>query len=279
MPTPFRPAPPPEVVYSAGRMSSLAVGDIIAGLRRHDLWWGFAVFDIRQRFRRSMLGPLWLTISTGVMVVALSLVFSTLFQQDIAGLVPYLTTGIIFWTLISSILIEAGATFVSAEGYVRSVPMPTSVHIFRMLARNLLTWSFNIVIYVLVWAMMVHSLSLQYLAFIPGFVVLALNLIWMAFVVSIVSTRYRDIPQVIASVVQVVFFVTPVFWSVDSLPSRPAFVSLNPFYHLLEIVRAPLLGQLPQASSWLICCGLLVVGFPMAFLLYRRAYPRLPYWV
>lgn len=269
----------PHVVYSAENMPALAAADLVAGIRRHELWLGFAIFDIRQRFRRSMLGPLWLTLSTGVMVGALSLVFGTLFQQDIGGLMPHLAVGLVFWGLISSVVLEACASFTIAEGYIRSVPMPTSVHVYRMFARNVITWSFNIVIYVFVWLIFLRSASWEYLLFFPGFALLLANLVWVAFVAAILSTRYRDIPQVIASVIQVVFFLTPVFWSIESLPSRPAFVSLNPIYHLLEIVRRPLLGQAPAASSWLIACGLLVVGAPTAFLLYRRAFPRIPYWV
>lgn len=260
-------------------MGALADADLLAGIRRHELWFGFAIFDVRQRFRRSMLGPLWLTLSMGIMVAALSLVFGTLFQQNIDHLVPHLATGLIFWGLISSTVIEGGASFTAAEGYVRSVPMPTSVHVYRMFARNVITWSFNIVIYVFIWLIFLRTLSWEYLLFLPGLVLLLANLLWAAFVVAIISTRYRDIPQVIASVVQVVFFVTPVFWSVESLPSRPAFVSLNPAYHLLEIVRAPLLGQAPLAMSWFVAGALAVIGFPIAFLLYRRAYPRIPYWV
>ena len=93
------------------------------------------------------------------------------------------------------------------------------------------------------------------------------------------STRYRDIPQVIANVIQVIFFVTPIFWSPETLPNRPAFVVFNPFYHLIEIVRAPLLGGCRAAMSWGLCIGMALVGCGFTAWLYRRAHARIAYWV
>ena len=113
----------------------------------------------------------------------------------------------------------------------------------------------------------------------PGFVLFIINLSWIALAVGILSTRYRDIPQVILNLVQVVFFVTPVFWSVSSLPSRPSFVVLNPFYHMLEIVRAPLLGEVPPLLSWGFAAGMALFGLIATGYLYRRAYARIAYWV
>jgi ABC-type polysaccharide/polyol phosphate export permease len=94
----------------------------------------------------------------------------------------------------------------------------------------------------------------------------------------VLSTRYRDIPQVIATVIQVVFFLTPIFWSPNALPNRPAFILLNPFYHLIEIVRAPLLGEVPTMTSWVFCIGMAVAGLGFVAWLYRRAHARIAYW-
>lgn len=280
--TPLRPHVPSDeatTTYTAGNMGRHAIEDLLEGVAQRSLWLGLAVFDIRQRFRRSMIGPFWLTITTAVMLGALSLVFGTLFQQDLSDLVPYLGTGLILWGLMSSVVLEAGMAFISAEGFIRNVPMPVSVHVYRMIARNFIAWSFSIVIYIAIWLIFVRSLSWTYLLFFPGMLLLFGNLLWISFAVAILSARYRDIPQVVASVVQVVFFLTPVFWSIETLPTHPAFVSLNPIYHLLEIVRAPLLGEMPSAASWIWGIGMLVVGTPIALLLYRRAYARIPYWV
>lgn len=266
-------------IITANNLPRMAVSDLLEGLRNHQLWWVFAVHDIKQRFRRSMLGPFWLTLSMGIFVGSLGFVMSQLFDQDIKIFVPYLATGIIFWTLLTTIITEGCASFIAAEGYIKNVPMPLSVHFYRMVARNSIIWLHNMVIYLCVFALFIHAVSLNNLLFIPGFILFLANAIWIGLMAAILSTRYRDIPQVITSFIQVVFFVTPIFWSVATFPERPAFVDWNPCYHLLEIVRAPLLGQTPHNLSWLVATGLLSVGLPITLYLYRRAYARIPYWV
>ena len=269
----------PVIRITAEAVPAQALADIVNGARLYELWIRFAFHDIRQRFRRSVLGPFWLTISMGTMVAVLGFVFSTLFHQDVAKTLPYIATGLIFWGLLTTCINEGATVFIAAESDIRNLPMPLSVHFYRMMARNVVIWVFNMAIYavVVVWFELVPGWNILW--FIPGFVLFLINGAWISLAVGVLSTRYRDVPQVIANVIQVVFFLTPIFWSPESLPSRPAFVTLNPFYHLIEIVRAPLLGALVPLESWGLCIGMAVAGFGFTAWLYRRAHARIPYWV
>lgn len=264
---------------TADRLADESIGDLVEGFRRHGVWARFAFHEIRQRFRRSLLGPFWLTLSMGIMIGALGLVFSTLFGQDVGQTLPYIATGIIFWTLLTSCINEGTTVFIGNESYIKNVPLPVSVHFYRMMARNLIIWGFNMVIYLAVLIFFRVQLDWQFLLFIPGFTLFIANASWMGLAAAILSTRYRDVPQVIANVVQVVFFLTPIFWSPATLPTRPAFVEWNPLYHLIELVRAPLLGQDVAPYSWLFALALAVVGLAGTAYLYRRAYARIAYWV
>lgn len=257
----------------------MALNDLIEGLRNYQLWWVFAVHDIKQRFRRSLLGPFWLTLSMGIFVGSLGFVMGQLFKQDLKTYIPYLATGIIFWTLLTSLVNEGCKTFISAESYIKNVPMPVSVHFYRMAARNMIVWLHNMLVYITVFLVFSATININFLFFIPGFLLFCANGLWIGLVCGILSTRFRDIPQVIQSAIQVVFFVTPIFWSTSALPDRAAFVSLNPCYHLLEIVRAPLLGLAPDSQSWLVAIALLIFGLPVSYFLYRRTYNRIPFWV
>ncbi len=264
---------------AAEQMPLEALEDLRTGAERADIWLSFAVHEIKQRFRRSLLGPLWLTLSMGITVAALGFVFSQLFKQDIRGYLPYLATGLIFWGFLTAVINEGCLVFVVNAGFLRNVPMPVSVHYYQAFARNVIIFLFNMVIYVAVALVFWVQVGLIGLLFIPGFALFVVNLLWMGLVAAILSTRYRDIPQVIASMLQVVFFLTPIFWSVEALPHRPAFIGFNPFYHLLEIVRGPLLGQVPHATSYLVAAIMAVIGIPAAIYLYRYAYARISYWV
>jgi lipopolysaccharide transport system permease protein len=271
--------PEPIVTIDASRVSAMALTDLRVGLLRRELWLNFALHDIRQRFRRSMLGPFWITISTAVMIAALALVFGTIFQAPSNEFIPYLATGLIFWGFITTSINEGCHAFIAGSGYIRSVPMPMSVHFYRSFARDFIILLHNMVILVVVFAVFQRPLSPAMLLFIPGFLLFCGVLASTALIAGILSARFRDIPQLITNVLQVIFFLTPIFWSVELLPNHVSFLTLNPIYHLIQIVRAPLLGHYPSMSSWIAVSVMLVVGIAVAFYLYRRAYPRLAYWV
>jgi ABC-type polysaccharide/polyol phosphate export permease len=260
-------------------MRAMALADLRDGFARHELWLNFALHDIRQRFRRSMLGPFWITISTGITILALALVFGTIFGSDPSAFIPYLSAGMIFWNYFSITMTEGSVIFVQSAADVRSVPIPLSVHLYRMLARNFVVLLHNLVILVVVILVFQHWPTWEWLLIIPGFALFFVVLACGTLAAAIVSTRFRDIPQVIASLLQVVFFLTPIFWSAEQLPQRPAIIALNPAFHLIEVVRAPLLGRAPALESWAVAAGLAAVAVVVAYLLYRRAYPRLAYWV
>jgi ABC-type polysaccharide/polyol phosphate export permease len=266
-------------VMDAKHPAADALADLMDGALRHELWARLAFHDIRQRFRRSVLGPFWLTLSMGILIGAMGTVFSALFHQDVAATLPYIATGIIFWGLLTGCINEGTTTFIAAEGFIRNVPLPVSVHFYRMLARNALIWLFNMAIYLAILVAFQIWPGWSVLLFLPGFALFLVNAAWMSLAAAILSTRYRDIPQVITNLIQVVFFVTPVFWSPTTMAGRPLFITYNPFYHLLEIVRAPLLGQYPPAESWMFCAGLALIGLAGTAWLYRRAHARIAYWI
>ena len=269
----------PVIRINAEAVPAQAFADLLNGVRLYALWSWFAFHDIRQRFRRSVFGPFWLTLSMGTMVGTLGFVFSAVFHQDIAKTLPYIATGIIFWGLLTSCITEGTMIFIAAESDIRNLPMPLSVHFYRMMARNVMIWGFNMAIYVAmaVWFDLMPGWNT--LMIVPGFILFLINLAWISLAVGVLSTRYRDVPQVITNVIQVVFFLTPIFWSPELLPSRPAFIALNPFYHLIEVVRAPLLGAVAPTESWMLCIGMALAGFGFTAWLYRRAHARIAYWV
>lgn len=266
-------------IISAEHVSQAALRDLWEGLLRYDLWTTFAFHEIRQRFRRSLLGPFWLTASMGIFVGALGLVSSTIFKQDVHQILPYIAVGVILWGFLTNCLNEGAVVFIAREGYIRNVPLPVSVHLYQMIMRNLIIWLFNMAIYVVVLLLFRINPGWNILWFLLGGPLFLINAAWAALAAGILSARFRDIPPVIASLVQVVFFVTPVFWTVSAMPERPHFVTLNPIYHLLAVARDPLLGHVPPLESWLVAIGLAIVGCAGTVWLYRRAQPRIAYWV
>jgi lipopolysaccharide transport system permease protein len=237
--------------------------------------------DVRQRYRRSALGPFWLTISMGVMIGTIGLVFGQIFESSMSEFLPFLAAGMILWAFILSVLTEGCTGFISAEGIIKQLPLPLFVHIMRMIWRNVLILAHNIVILPVVFLVMGKAPSAIALLSIPGFVLVVINVTWAALILAVLCARYRDLPQIVNSVLQVIFYLTPILWMPKLLPQRAGLylLDLNPFFHLLEIIRGPLLGEAPTATNWIVSIAVAVVGWVAALLLYGRFKSRIAYWL
>ena len=200
----------------------LALADIVQGARARYLWGLLGWQDIRRRYRRSILGPFWLTISMGILVAALGALYGTLLNVEIAVYVPFLALGFVIWTLISAVITEGCTAFISAESIVKQTNLPLSVHVYRMVWRNFLILCHNAAIFVVVAVVFAIWPGWTGLLALPGLVFLCLNAIWVGLLLGIVSARFRDVPPIVASVVRILFFVTPIIWMPELMPAPRA---------------------------------------------------------
>ena len=266
----------PEGAPSQG---TLALHDLVQGARLRHLWGMLGWQDIRRRYRRSVLGPFWLTISMGVLVAALGTLYGMLLRVELVDYAPFLALGFIVWALISGVITEGCTAFIGAEGIIRQVGLPLSVHVYRLLWRNFLILCHNSVVFVIVAAIFGVWPGWAGLLAVPGLALLCLNGIWAGLLLGIICARFRDVPPIAASVVRILFFVTPIIWMPELMPGRAFVLDFNPFYHLVEVVRAPLLGKVPGLGSWLVVLGVTVAGGLVAFEFFRRYRWRVAYWV
>lgn len=256
-----------------------AIGDIHQGIAQRDLWMTMAGRDMRQRYRRSVIGPFWLTLSMGVFVAALSILYAGILRQPLDEYLPYVAAGFIVWGLVSAMVLDATVTFTSNDGIIRQLKAPLSLYVFKMVWVNLVIFLHNILIYVIVALWFSINPGITLFMVLPGLAILALNGLWLGLMLGLVSARFRDVPQIMASVIQVMFFLTPIIWRPDMLPGRTFLVDGNPFYHLIEIVRAPLLGSIPPIETYLMVLAITLLGWLATLLLYATYRWRIPYWV
>ena len=258
---------------------STGVSDLRDGLTLWPLWVRLGWNDILQRYRRSMLGPFWLTASMAVMVIALGILYAELFNTPIHDFLPFLCVGLLVWNMMSSFLIEGGTLFTGAESYIKQIRLPYSVYVYRSSWSKLIIFGHNLIIYfgVLlyfgIWPGAVALLA------IPGLLLVLVNGAAATLCIGMMSARFRDVPQLINSVVQIVFFVTPIMWKPELLHSRAYIAEFNPFYHLMEIVRAPLLGSLPSANSYLAVLAITLINMIFVGAFFARFRSRISYWV
>ena len=255
--------------------------DIIRGLRRSSLVVILGWHDIKGRYRRSAIGPFWLTISMGVLIVSINIVFGQIFNTPMDKYLPFITAGIILWAFITGTINEGCTAFIEAEGIIKQLPIPLFVHILRVLWRNLLILAHNILILPLVLLIMGKGVGLEALLAIPGLLLVVLCLSWASLLFAMLCARYRDLAQILVNILQVLFYLTPIIWMPSLLPDRMGanFLQFNPFYHLLELTRAPLLGVVPSLTSWLVVLVIAVVGWVFTLLVFFRMRHRVAYWL
>ena len=257
----------------------LAVQDLWDGIRGTHLWLMLGWQDIKQRYRRSVIGPFWLTISNGVLLAGMGPLYGRLLQQDISSYFAYLAISFIVWTLIAGIVNDSCGAFIGAEGYIKQVKMPLTVHVLRAVWRNLLIFAHNFVIVVIIFVIFVHQLSWGLLLVPLALFMIAINGVWVGLLFGLLCARYRDIPQIVASFVQVAFFLTPIMWRSEMLGRYQWAVDFNPLYHFLQIARAPLLAGAVSTNSWLAAILITVLGFAVTLLVFSRYRARVAYWM
>ena len=261
------------------RRRASAWTDIVEGIALWRLWFRLGWNDILQRYRRSVLGPFWLTASMAIMVVTLGVLYAELFNQPIDDFLPFLCVGLLVWTLIAGYLTEGGTLFTGSESYIKQIRLPFSIYVYRSSWAKLIVFAHNFVIYIgvliyfQIWPGAVSLLA------VPGLMLIVLNGTIASLTIGIVSARFRDIPQLIASIVQIIFFLTPIFWKPESLRGHAYITDFNPFFHLLEIVRAPLLGNLPSAANYFVVLFLTLINVAIASAFFSRFRSRIAYWV
>jgi len=252
------------------RTMSRARRDLVDGFARRELWAHLGWQDIKQRYRRSVLGPFWITIATGVTAIAMGGLYSKLFKLELSEHLPYVTLGLIIWNLINAAILEGADVL--------------SVHVYRLVWRQMILFAHNIVIFVVIAIIFPKPWSWADLTVIPALGLIVLNCVWVSLCFGILSTRYRDISPLLFSLVQLLFFMTPIIWNEATLESQGAghwakIVELNPLLHYLDIVRAPLLGADQELRHWVVVLSLTVIGWIFAAFAMRQYRARVPYWV
>jgi len=263
-----------------------AFKDLLQGAKQHELWLMLGLQDIKQRYRRSILGPFWITIATGVMALALGLLYSMLFQLPLADFLPHVTVGLIMWNFISGAIREGSTIFIDNEGLIKQLPAPLSVHVYRLVWRQTLFLGHNLIIWLLLIVIFPRSLGWEFFLVIPGMLLLVVNGVWVAMFFGMVATRFRDVAPLLEALTQLLFYVTPIVWTTKTLADqggavadRARLAEINPLYHYLEIVRSPLIGEPIDAYHWWIVLAFTAVGLLVAMLAMRQWRFRVSYWV
>jgi ABC-type polysaccharide/polyol phosphate export permease len=245
-------------------------GDFASALKNISLAWSLATHDIRSRYRGSVLGPWWITIAVGALVLGIGLNYASLLNQNLRDFLPYVAVGLVVWNFLSATISDGGESLVNASPMIRQSSIPLPVFVLRSLLRNLINLAHQLVILVGVFSWFRVFPGLGMFWALLGIFVLILNLGWISLILALVSARFRDVPQIVTSVLQFLFFVSPIFWVATAEISSRVYVKYNPLYMSVQAIREPLItGHLDISLFVCIISGALI-GWAIALAFYAQ---------
>ncbi|MCG8688239.1 MAG: ABC transporter permease [Desulfobacterales bacterium] len=248
----------------------------------YEKWLYTAWFRFLVRYRRTLLGPVWLLVGPTLFVVTLGLLFAEIGSQNPGQFVPHLTVGLITWTLISGFVTGSTTVFHRSRAQILQGGMSLTDIVMVDICSTFLLFLHQAVLIVVVFAIVGVDLSLYALLSLAGLALLVVNGIWLTHFFGIIGARYRDLDEIVSAIMRIAFLATPIIW----MPGEStrggimgAFLVFNPFYHYLELIRGPLLGQPASLLSWTVVLAITVVGFLLANHFHRRFARYIPLWV
>ncbi|MBS0534424.1 MAG: ABC transporter permease [Proteobacteria bacterium] len=257
-----------------------AFNDLREGIRNWPIWGRLGWQEVKRRYRRTVFGPFWATISIGMFIGGMSFIYAPLFNTTVSTYLPWLTTGLVSWSLIAALINEGTGTYTAGVGIITTLNFPYSILNFMVIWRNVIVFFHNLLIVIVVVLALGVPINSSTLLIIPGLAIIALNGIWITMILGMVSARYRDIPQLVGNLTQILMFVTPVFWVTSSLGDRGHKVTqANYVFHLVEVLRQPMLGQTPTLMNYAVTLGGAALGMLVALFLFARFRRRIPYWL
>lgn len=253
--------------------------DIKEGLFSYHIWTILGWYDIRQRYRRSTIGPFWITISLAINVATLGFLYGKLFHQNMQSYLPYLTSGMVIWSLVSMVVNDSTLVFINAAGIIKQIHLPLSLHILRMITKNLIIFAHNFFVFLVVAILFHTGMNFSIFLFPVALFIWVVNALWVGLLLGALCARFRDVGQIVLSMVQILFFVTPVMWRPEALGQHAWLLKLNPLTQFFNILRDPLLGIVSDSFSWLYVLGTTALGWGFTILFFSNYRARVAYWV
>ena len=212
------------------------------------------------------------------MIYFMGVVYGNLLQVDLTTFFPYLALGMVIWQFSVSLIIEGLDSFVEGGGMIKQVSLPFSFYVYKVLYRNVLVTAHQIV--GLIPIFIYFKVPFNFPGFVLGFIVFVSIVFFAMLLMSMLGARYRDIKPIISSVLNVLFFVTPVIWMPDMLSGRKLMlVKYNPIHHMINLIRDPLLGNNIPPDSWVFCGIFLVILLTLSLIVFGKYKRRIPFWV
>ena len=256
-----------------------ALKNVWAGLRRKDLWSRLAITDIQQTYRRSVLGMAWIALSFGLFISVKIVIFGSFASVDGRSFAIWLAVGFWVWTFLTDAVVNGCNSFIAARPWIIGTNIPLPVYVFQTTTRSLIRFSFSLPVVVGVLVFFQWEFSLQWFWTLAGFLALIVNCMWVQLFLATICSKYRDFGHLTQSIMQVMFFLTPILYTPEQLGDKAYLLNYNPFTHYLAIIRDPIYYQTFPVLSWQVVGIFTVVGWGLALAAFQKIGPEVPFRV
>jgi len=270
----------PVVEYSENQnIYAQAAHDLYAGLKHWRLWTLLAWNDLYQRYKRTWIGMGWIALSFALFALVKIFIFGPMTGKSLSFYGPYLAVGFLSFRLISNFISNGANVYVGAQSWIKSEPLPLSVHLYKLLTSNFIIFGFMTVPSVLICLFFGVSDPLV-LAVLPfALITYALNGVWLSSLIGIMCARHRDLMHFVTTIMQVLYFATPILWVAPETGIRATLANINPLTHFIAILREPVLKSTIPWDSWKLMGIYTIVGLTISFLVFAQSRKRLIYWL
>jgi homopolymeric O-antigen transport system permease protein len=265
--------------YKAGASNwQRALDDLRNGWARRTLWTDMTLRAFKNKYRGAVFGVFWLTITTAITATGLGILYGYLFGLPLVEHLLYVTLAVITWSMITGFAIGGCDVFVGNSHTFKQFPLPLSLFPFQLAFNQIILFGYRSIVLFAMFVIFTVPLTLTALLAIPGVLLIIWIGFWLSMGLGVLNARYRDFGQLVAAALTFIFFLTPVFWLPNRLGDYALYVNLNPFYHLIEIVRGPILGHDDMLLHFGVAIGLAIFAPIFGWLFYGKFSHRLPYW-
>lgn len=257
-----------------------ACSDIVNSFKATRIWFALGVNDIVARYRGSVLGPFWITLTTAVFVLGIGFLYAGLMKVSIERYLPWMTTGLVIWGLISQTVLEGGDAFISVGNVMRQTALPVPLFVWRVVWRNVLTFAHQMPVLAVLAIKFGYLLRIDLLGAFAGLVLVVINISWFSLFCAVICARFRDLKQILASLTQLLFFLSPVLWIPNEMRGLGGkLMTLNPVVHMLNVMRGPLMGEGFSRFSALYLVLMGVAGWALTVLFFSKVRRRIVHYV
>lgn len=246
-------------------------------------WTHLVLSDLRSRWRRSFFGMLWAIIQPLALTLMLAVVFGHMFKLDVAEYVPYILSGVLVWGFVISTVTGGALAFVQSGPYIKQCWNPLAIYTLRTVLVSLAIValaSLSLIFWILI--LKPQNFGLPWLAVLSMYPLLVLIAWPMATFFAYVGVRFRDVQHALGLVLQALWFISPIYFRPEMFRNGGLYflVDYNPVYHLLEIIRAPLLhGEWPTLENYTYCIGVAITMFLLAWAVGYRAEKKVIFYL